>query len=63
MTFWVTAPLQGLPDISGSQKYETDKNPSAKVIPGTQREIVGDIHAWMWAGMDQLNFSLLILNP
>ncbi|CAB1423095.1 unnamed protein product [Pleuronectes platessa] len=34
MTFWVTAPLQGLPDISESQKYETDKNPSAEVIPG-----------------------------
>lgn len=44
MTFWVTAPSQGLTDISETQKYETDKNQSAKVIPGTQRETLGDIH-------------------
>lgn len=38
--------MQGLLDISErqTQKFETDKNQSAEVMPGTQRENAGDIY-------------------
>ncbi len=44
MTFQITAPKQAPQDIlrADTQKYETDMNQSAKVIPGTQRETAAD---------------------